>query len=183
MDDEPKITISGRANPFLAPAAQRDPSRRLRGRLAAPVTIWTAGTTAEDAGLTVSSLMVAEGVPAHVIGLLSDTTELYEALTRTGRFVVHVLETGHAHLADRFARLTPFPGGLYEGLDVAESEHGPVLGAVSTLAHCAVGDVRTVGYSEVVSGPIERVTVDERTVDPLVYFHGRYRRLGPRHGA
>ncbi len=45
-------------HPFVTPPEQRDPARRLRGRLAAPVTILTAGRDRNRTGLTVSSLVV-----------------------------------------------------------------------------------------------------------------------------
>jgi 3-hydroxy-9,10-secoandrosta-1,3,5(10)-triene-9,17-dione monooxygenase reductase component len=46
--------------PFAVPAERRDPARRLRGRLVAPVTVRTAGHLPGGAGLTVSSVLVAE---------------------------------------------------------------------------------------------------------------------------
>ena len=50
-------------HPFHPPEGERDPVRRMRGRLAAPVTIITAGDDVGRSGLTVSSLMLAEGDP------------------------------------------------------------------------------------------------------------------------
>jgi hypothetical protein len=45
--------------PFAVPPERRSPARRLRGRLVAPVTVWTAGHPPGGAGLTVSSVLVA----------------------------------------------------------------------------------------------------------------------------
>ena len=53
-------------HPFIRPEADRDPVRRFRGRLVAPVTIVTAGDDVGRAGLTVSSLMLAEGEPKEI---------------------------------------------------------------------------------------------------------------------
>src|SRR3546814_3435345 len=50
--------------------ANRDPVRRLRGRLEAPVTLWTSGDEKARAGLTVSSIMVAAGPEGRIIGLI-----------------------------------------------------------------------------------------------------------------
>src|ERR671932_775332 len=63
------IRVGGQP-PFAVPAERRDPARRLRGRLVAPVTVWTAGHPPGGAGLTVSSVLVAEGQPARLLGLL-----------------------------------------------------------------------------------------------------------------
>ena len=53
VSGEEPIRIGGQP-PFAVPAGRRDPARRLRGRLVAPVTIWTAGRPPGGAGLTVS---------------------------------------------------------------------------------------------------------------------------------
>jgi flavin reductase (DIM6/NTAB) family NADH-FMN oxidoreductase RutF len=52
----------------------------LRGRLVAPVTVWTAGQVPDGAGLTVSSVLVAEGQPARLLGLIAPTSALWEAM-------------------------------------------------------------------------------------------------------
>jgi 3-hydroxy-9,10-secoandrosta-1,3,5(10)-triene-9,17-dione monooxygenase reductase component len=62
------IRIGGQP-PFAVPPERRDPTRRLRGRLVAPVTVWTAGRPPGGAGLTVSSVLVAEGDPARLAWL------------------------------------------------------------------------------------------------------------------
>ena len=49
----------GSQAPFTVPPERRDPARRLRGRLVAPVTVWTAGRPPGGAGLTVSSVLAA----------------------------------------------------------------------------------------------------------------------------
>ena len=63
-------------DPFATPEGQRSPVRRLRGRLAAPVTLWTAPG---PAGLTVSSMLVAGGEPGRVLGLIDEESELWSA--------------------------------------------------------------------------------------------------------
>ena len=53
-------------HPFRPEPGDLDPARRFRGRIAAGVTIVTAGTGSKPTGLTVSSLLVIEGDPAYV---------------------------------------------------------------------------------------------------------------------
>ena len=55
-------------HPFQTPADQREPARRLRGRLTSPVTIWTAYGAEGPVGLTVSSIIVAEGTTLRFDG-------------------------------------------------------------------------------------------------------------------
>ena len=160
--------------PFLTPLEERDPARRFRGRLAAPVTVWTSGAAGARGGLTVSSLLVAEGDPALVLGLLSDVSELWAAIQESRAFVVHVLDHTQRVLSERFALRSPAPGGLFSGLEVSESPWGPVLAEVATRAYCRLEGTSPVGYAQLVSGRIERLDLDEDFHEPLVYFRGRY---------
>jgi flavin reductase (DIM6/NTAB) family NADH-FMN oxidoreductase RutF len=164
-----------RSHPFVTPEGGREPVRRFRGRLAAGVTVWTAGAD-EPAGLTVSSVMVAEGEPSLVIGLINDTTDLFEKIRATGTFVVHVLDTEHRRLAERFAGTFPSPGGLFHDLQWSPSEHGPALEEHADRAGCRVREVHDAGYQKVVVATIEAVSLGELD-SPLVYFRGKYRRL------
>jgi flavin reductase (DIM6/NTAB) family NADH-FMN oxidoreductase RutF len=163
-------------HPFETPPDQRDPARRFRGRLAAPVTVITSGAGDHQTGLTVSSLMIAEGDPSRVYFLLGSTTDLYYGLEETGKFVVHVLEAGDEEISDVFAGLRPSPGGRFAGLNVEQSEWGPVLSDVATRAYCTYegGDEET--FFIVAEGMIDKLEVSELE-SPLVYFRGRYRGL------
>ncbi len=163
-------------HPFDTPADQRDPARRFRGRLAAPVTVITAGTGEHQTGLTVSSLVVAEGEPSRLYFLLGSTTDLFYGLEETGKFVVHVLEAGDQAIADVFAGLRPSPGGRFAGLEVEDTEWGPVIKQVATRAYCTFegGDEET--FFIVAEGTIDKLELSDID-DPLVYFRGRYRGL------
>src|SRR5918911_4727419 len=81
----------GSQPPFAVPPERRDPPRRLRGRLVTPVTVWTAGRPPGGAGLTASSVLVAEGQPARLLGLIDPTSAFWEAAQETRAFVVHAL--------------------------------------------------------------------------------------------
>jgi 3-hydroxy-9,10-secoandrosta-1,3,5(10)-triene-9,17-dione monooxygenase reductase component len=166
-------------NPFATPAELREPARRFRGRLAAPVTVWTSGGPGEPAGLTVSSLLVAEGQPPLVIGLISPTSDLWEAIRGTGRFVVHVLGEGNEKLAERFAGMRPSPGGLFVGLRTEVSEWGPMLLDFPNRALCTFQDGDEVGNQLMISGSIDKLAMTDFD-EPLVYFRGRYRSARPR---
>ena len=98
----------------------------------APVTIITAG--AEDArfGLTVSSLLVAEGEPPIVYFLAGSATDVFYAIEETSKFVVHICEGRHRELADVFAGLRPSPGGMFAGQSVTQTAHGPRLDDIPT---------------------------------------------------
>ena len=167
------IRVGGQP-PFAVPSQRRDPARRLRGRLVAPVTVWTAGRPPGGAGLTVSSVLVAEGRPARLLGLIDPTSAFWEAAQEASRFVVHVLAAGDRALAERFSEVRPPIRGPFERLEVAESPWGPVLGGSRPRAACRLAGSTPVGYAELVEGVIEQLELPDLD-DPLAYLHGGYR--------
>ena len=164
----------GSQPPFAVPAERRDPARRLRGRLVAPVTVWTAGRPPGGAGLTVSSVLVAEGRPARLLGLIDPTSAFFEATQETGAFVVHILGVGDRALAERFSEVRPSIRGPFERLEVAGSPWGPVLEGSRPRAACRLVESTPTGHGELVQGVIEQLELSDLE-DPLAYLHGRYR--------
>ena len=174
--DEQPIRIGGQ-HPFAMPPDRRSPARRLRGRLLAPVTVWTAGSPPTAAGLTVSSVLVAEGQPARLLGLIDPTSALWEAVQQAGAFVVHVLQAGDRALAERFAEIRPPVRGAFAGLEVTGSRWGPLLGGRRSWAACSLAGSTPTGYAELVEGAIERLELPDGE-DPLAWLHGRYVSVG-----
>ncbi|PPK94608.1 flavin reductase (DIM6/NTAB) family NADH-FMN oxidoreductase RutF [Kineococcus xinjiangensis] len=170
-------------HPFLRPEALRDPARRLRGRLPAPVTLWTAAHGGERAGLTVSSVLVAE--PGELVGVVGDETDVLDVLQRSGAFAVTVLDWSHRGLADAFSFLAPAPGGPFTVADWEETAWGPVPAGDVTWAGCRVRGVRELGYGRLVEAGVEHVHLAEERAgaaasggrDPLAWHRGRYRHL------
>jgi 3-hydroxy-9,10-secoandrosta-1,3,5(10)-triene-9,17-dione monooxygenase reductase component len=170
--DEQPIRVGGR-HPFATPPDRRSQARRLRGRLLAPVTVWTAGNLPTGAGLTVSSVLVAEGEPARLLGLIDPTSALWEAARQAGAFVVHVLAAGDRALAERFAEVRPPVRGAFAGLEVTGSPWGPLLGGSRSWAACRLQGSTPAGYAELVEGVIERLEVQDAQA-PLGFLHGSY---------
>lgn len=159
----------------------RDPVRRLRGRLGGTVTLWTTGELQTSrAGLTVSSRMVAVGAPAHALALLDPDSTFAERLAETRTAVVHLLSWEHRDLADAFAGVTPAPGGAFRTGEWIESEWGPLLVGVSAWAGLRLveGEMSTVGWSVLADAVFEHVEIGAET-DPLVHRRGRYQRPAP----
>jgi flavin reductase (DIM6/NTAB) family NADH-FMN oxidoreductase RutF len=142
-------------NPWADPPSERDPVRQVRARLPAPVTVWTAGEE-EWAGLTVSSLMLAQGEPGQLLGLIGPDTDLAETVARTGVFVVHLLadRPDHRRLAQHFAGTLSADPDL---LQVDRSDHGPRLRRAPDQVACRLTSRRPCGWSELVEAAIEDV--------------------------
>jgi flavin reductase (DIM6/NTAB) family NADH-FMN oxidoreductase RutF len=170
------VTIHS-SDPFATPEALRSPVRKMRGRLPAAVTLWTA--TDPDggrAGLTVSSMLVADGDPGRVVGLVDPESDLWSAAEASGRFAVMPLGTADRQLADRFAGVLPAPGGLFVGYRWEPTRWGPVMAGRSTWAGCRLDRARQFGFAMLVEATLEQIA-DGAPEEPLVHYRGRYHEL------
>ncbi|MEU1752045.1 flavin reductase family protein [Micromonospora matsumotoense] len=172
VNPEPGAEIH-HTDPFAVPTGQRSPARRLRGRLAAPVTLWTAPA---PAGLTVSSTLVAEGEPDRLLGLIDPEADLWAAIEEAGRFAVTPLGPPHRQLADRFAGLFPSPGGLFATGSWTDTLYGPVPADAGSWAGCRLDTARGYGWALLVEATIETVEIVTDT-PPLLHHRGRYHQL------
>ena len=167
------VTIHS-THPFADPEHERDAVRRLRGRLGGTVTVWTAGAGPARAGLTVASLMVANGEPAHVLALVDPDSDLAATVEDTGACVVSVLEWPHRDLAEAFAGLAPAPGGVFTLGSWTDTDWGPRLEGASAWAGLRqAGEPREVGWSLLLDMTVEHLELGEESA-PLVHRRGRY---------
>lgn len=170
---EPPGSALRYGHPWADLPSERDPIRRARARLPAPVTVWTAGDT-EWAGLTVSSLVLAQGEPGRLVGLVGPDSDWAEAVERTGVFVVHLLadRSEHRRLAQHFAgSLSADP----ELVRVEPSAHGPCLVEVSDQLDCRVIQHHACGWSELFEAEIDEVRLGPAHPG-LLWYRGEFRR-------
>jgi 3-hydroxy-9,10-secoandrosta-1,3,5(10)-triene-9,17-dione monooxygenase reductase component len=139
------------------------------------VTIWAAGLGAERAGLTVSSILVADGEPGRILGLIDDESSLWDAVESTGRAAVTLPHQGEHLLADRFAGLLPAPGGLFADGDWTDTAYGPVSAGATTWIGVTLDDATRFGYALLVTATIAEMHLADDPVPPLVHARGRYR--------
>jgi flavin reductase (DIM6/NTAB) family NADH-FMN oxidoreductase RutF len=171
-------------HPFLPPEGERDPLRRFRGRMIAPVSVWTAyAADARRIGWTVSSLLVADGPEPTLLGLLDPDAELTEALLPSPQdprlVAVSLLGWRHRALPDAFAGLAPAPGGPFRLAEWYETPYGPVLADAPAWLGATVVDARTVGWSSLLSARIDHVEIGSDGGDLLGHLRGRYLPIGP----
>ena len=167
-------------HPFLPPESERSPVRRLRGRLTSGVTVWTSTHEGRSAGLTVSSMMVADGEPGRVLALLDPDSDLYAVLTGSRTAAVSLLTYDDRRLADAFAGVAPAPGGPFKLASWTDTDWGPVLAGVATWAGLRLvdGGEREVGWSVLVEAVLEHVGLGDEDAYPMAHRRGRYHRLG-----
>lgn len=143
-----------------------------------PVTVWLAGPTADGplCGLTVSSVLIAQGRPPQLAGLVSPESDLAEAICKPGgRFVVHLLGAAHRRLAQHFSGELPAPAGQ---LQAEASAHGPVLKAVDDRLACRCLSWKDFGWSVLVEAEVDAVTGGPARAG-LAWYHGSYRTVSP----
>lgn len=163
-------------HPFQPPEGERDQLRRFRAHLPAPVTVWAAGSArSRRAGLTVSSVLVADGKPGRVVGLVDEDSDLAGLLPSTDTFTVNALASGGANIAEVFAGLAPSPGGPFRTGKWDESNWGPVLADSAGWlgVRLSVDAPRHVGWALMVEGIIEHIEV--RSEDALSHIRATYR--------
>ncbi len=166
-------------HPFLPPNGERNPIRRLRGRLPLPVSVWTSELDGRPDGWTVSSMLVADGEPAEVLGLVDEDSELADVIAETRVVAISLLGWTHRGLADAFAGVAPAPGGAFRLGTWTATAWGPVLAdAPGWLGVRLVeGEIGHAGWSLLVRGSIEHVEVSAAADSVLGYLRGRYRQL------
>jgi flavin reductase (DIM6/NTAB) family NADH-FMN oxidoreductase RutF len=172
-------------DPWASPLEARDPIRRLRGHLVLPVTVWTAGPDEGGrpgqeriplVGLTVSSVVLSQGAPPMLAGLVSPASDFADVVTASasGRFVVQLLGSGHRRLAQHFAGELPAPEEL---LLTRPSPHGPLLEAVPDRVFCRMTDNKPFGWSLLVEAEVEGTEVGDPAGKGLAWYHGGFRVL------
>ena len=158
--------------------SEPDEVRRFRGRLGGAVTLWTTGDGESRAGLTVSSLMVANGETAQVLALVDPDSAFHDALGR-GR--------GLRGAGAALARAGPgrdvrrHRAGARRRLPHAEWEqtpYGPRLATATSWAYVVPVEEREVGWSVLLTCRLEEAHVLDETEPALGHRRGRFHPLG-----
>ena len=132
------------------------------------MSLWTAGTPTDRAGLTVTSWLVAGGEPGRVLALLDPDADLTDVLLGTGRGVVQLLAWEDRDLADAFAGVAPAPGGPWRLADWVDTDARTAAGERGRPGRSVSveSDVEA-GWSRLVTCTLDEVVVgDDPTARP-----------------
>lgn len=169
-----RVTIHSE-HPFLPPEEARNPVRRFRGRLSLPVSVWAADRNGRRAGWTVSSMLVADGEPAEVLGLLDEDADLADLLADGGTLTISLLGGVHRGLADAFAGVAPAPGGPFRLGHWSDTDWGPVLADAPAWLGARLSDHEGhAGWTLLLRAVIEHVEIVDGADEVLGYLRGRY---------
>jgi flavin reductase (DIM6/NTAB) family NADH-FMN oxidoreductase RutF len=125
-------------------------------------------------GLTANSFTSVSLDPPLLLVCVNRKAASASALTSASHFAVNVLQTGQQPASIRFATkdqdrfgVTPWSPGEYGA---------PVLRESLGVFECAAHAVHEGGDHHILVGEVVKASFDA-SLDPLLYFRGRYRRL------
>lgn len=145
------------------------------GHFATGVTvITTRDVDGKPYGLTANSLCSVSLDPPLLLVCVDKRAESHPAFGRSGVFAVNVLGLGHEELSRRFA---VSGGDKFVDVDHRSGISGaPLLDRALAAVECRVVAVHEAGDHTIFIGEVEHLEAEGG--DPLVFFRGKYRRLG-----
>ncbi len=152
----------------------RDEFRAALGRFASGVTvITTVDAAGHKHGITVSAFCSVSLAPPLILICIDKNTGSHHAFEQNEFFAVNILREDQQNYSDRFASHLD---DKFDGIAFTENEHGiPVLKDVLVNLECRRVNAHDNGDHTIYVGEIERSTIGDG--NPLVYFHGSYRKL------
>ena len=148
--------------------------RDAMGQFATGVTIvatWDGGAVQ---AMTANSFTSVSLDPPLVLVCIAHTARTHGAIQRSGRFSVSILPAGAERISNYYAGRQE--AGEAGEFDLVRAKSPVLKGALSWL-DCRVWQVYDGGDHSIFVGEVEALEV--RGGDPLLFFAGKYRRLGP----
>ncbi|MEO5337659.1 MAG: flavin reductase family protein [Magnetospirillum sp. WYHS-4] len=128
-------------------------------------------------GVTVNAFSSVSLDPPLVLFCLGRESASHPALVEGERFAVNVLARDQQGLSDRFAGKA---ADKFLGLDVDGGlGEVPLLRGCLARIECRREATHPGGDHDILVGRVERLAVNEGAGEPLLYFRGDYRHLGP----
>ncbi|SHN32397.1 flavin reductase family protein [Cryptosporangium aurantiacum] len=151
--------------------------RHVLGHFATGVVIVTAATAPGPVGLSINSFTAVSLEPPLVGFFPAVTSRSWPSIEQVGAFCVNVLAVDQEALARRFAGAVAdrFAGVGWRPSPVSGA---PVLDGVIAWIDCMLESVHPAGDHVFVTGRVSASGLGADN-DPLVFAHGRYRRLAP----
>jgi len=144
------------------------------GCFATGVTVVTCLNDGAPAGLTVNSFTSVSLDPPLLLVCIAKVAASAEALTSASHFAINVLQTGQQPASIRFSTRDEDRFGATKW---ACGEAGaPILEESLGVFECERFAVYDGGDHHILVGRVEKASFDA-SLDPLLYFRGRYRRL------
>jgi len=155
-----------------------DDFKQVMRRWASTVTIIT--TRADDViyGLTATAFSSLSANPPEVFISVYKQTRTHPLIERSGVFCVNFLGPEMSDLSDRFAGRRPNEERFQDVRYRAEATGAPVLDDAIAYLDCKVARAFDAGDHTIFIGAVQAGGVQRPDDAPLLYFSGRYHRLG-----
>ncbi len=151
--------------------------RNALGTFATGVTVvTTCDSQAQPIGVTINSFTSVSLEPPLILFCLGRAANSVQTFSTCPGFAVNVLTEHQEALSSRFA--TPDSGGRWDGLAVDRSPMGfPILPDCLATLDCRIEARHDGGDHIILIGRVESLSIGVGAA-PLLYFRGRYARLG-----
>jgi flavin reductase (DIM6/NTAB) family NADH-FMN oxidoreductase RutF len=156
-----------------------DPARyrTVFGHFATGVAVITVAGPSGEGGLTANAVCSVSLDPLLALVCFEQSARTLPLVRDAGRFAVNVLGAGSEDVARVFASKVPEAEKL-RGVPHRREARTPILDAALAWIVCDVRELIPAGDHEIAIGEV--VAMDLAEGDPLVWFRGGYRALGPR---
>jgi flavin reductase (DIM6/NTAB) family NADH-FMN oxidoreductase RutF len=147
--------------------------RNIMGRFATGVTVITTGADPHFSGLTANAVASLSLSPPLVLAAVERKAHSHEYLLKYRVYAMNILAADQADLSKRFA--TPGPKIFTDLAFTTGATGAPILAGTLGYVDCKVVEILPGGDHDIFVGEI--VAGEARDGEPLLYFHGGYRRL------
>jgi flavin reductase (DIM6/NTAB) family NADH-FMN oxidoreductase RutF len=154
-----------------------DRYRTVFGHFATGVAVVTAAGPTGEGGMTANAVCSVSLDPLLALVCFEQSARTLPLVRDAGRFAVNVLRAGEADVARVFASKVPEAQKLRDVPHRREAGM-PILDAALAWIVCDLRELIPAGDHEIAIGEV--VAMDLADGDPLVWFRGGYRALGPR---
>jgi flavin reductase (DIM6/NTAB) family NADH-FMN oxidoreductase RutF len=155
-----------------------DDFKQVMRRWASTVTIVTTRSGDNIHGLTATAFSSLSVSPPTVLVCVNRATRTHELIEESGIFCVNFLASDLKELSDKFAGRLPGEERFAGVEHAAEVTGAPVLARALAFLDCRVAQVFAATDHTIFTGKVESVGVKRPEDSPLLYFHGRYHKLG-----
>ena len=153
--------------------------RRVGGCFATGVTVVTTKIGDETHGMTANAFSTLSLDPPLVLVCVDHAARTHEFIPQAKAFAVNILSADQKDLSDFFAkRLAPDPAHELEGIPFRVGQSGsPLLDGSFAYLDCKLYSTHPGGDHTIYVGQVVDVS-DKEDADPLLFWRGKYRRIG-----
>jgi flavin reductase (DIM6/NTAB) family NADH-FMN oxidoreductase RutF len=159
-------------------AVSPDSMKAVMRRWASTVNIITTRTDDMIYGLTATAFSSLSVEPPLVFVCVNKKTRTHPLIEQSGIFCVNFLAADMRHISDRFAGRVPDEERFKDLAYRSEATGAPVLNDAVAFLDCAVHEVFAAGDHTIFVGLVKAAGVHKPDEAPLMYFSGKYHKLG-----